>query len=64
MAHASVPENEIIHGPTGSVARLVDRLLQQDPQAQVRFCTGPLTQYQLASVYSDDTGTVWIDLEE
>lgn len=61
--HASTPAGETIKAATGTVGRLVDRLLQQDPHAQVRFTTGETDmELELLSVYSDDKGKVWIDV--
>jgi len=62
----STPANETIKAPTGSVGRLVDRLLQQDPQLPCRFSVSedrkPGRALQLLSVYSDDKGVVWVDI--
>ncbi len=61
----SMPAKQLLSSKTGTVARLVDRLLQQNPTAQVRFAiedTLTEREYQLLSVYSDDNGIVWVDI--
>ncbi len=44
-----------------SVAGLIRLLAQQDPLAQVRFCSTTADRMPLLSVYSY-SGMVWIDL--
>lgn len=55
------------HWPAGTVGRLVERLLERDPAAQLRFTNSPYDWgYQLASVYDDPKtpNLVWVDLEK
>jgi len=56
-AGAVLPDTE-----PGTVARLVDRLIQQDPRAQVRFRTVAGMELHLLSVYADERGVVWVDV--
>lgn len=66
----STPATAKLISKTGTVARLVDRLLQQNPTAPVKFCVTGVNQdtpawkkeCELLSVYSDDKGTVWVDI--